>query len=259
MKDILKDRITSRMQALGKNPSSVALEAGLGRSAVRDILSGKAKNPGFITISAIARALDCSSQYLMGDMEEVHAYEADDILISIDARTSEISGLLEAGVFRQVLSDTNDDPFAEHTFMSREQRKRFTRLEKIPFRSKRRFIGRDLYLYEMGDSSMDRIHIAKGDLLTAVLDPHSPQINLQPGMIVVASRGAAGIGAEELSARIVEPTKGGALLRCNSYSAVFPEIKLNKKLDQPNHYEVESGGYVRIEGVVVSVTRQYEM
>ncbi|MCZ4091673.1 helix-turn-helix transcriptional regulator [Sinorhizobium psoraleae] len=66
MSEILKERIKSRMAALGKNPSSVALEAELGRSAVRDILSGKAKNPGYATVAAIARVLDCSVQYLTG-------------------------------------------------------------------------------------------------------------------------------------------------------------------------------------------------
>lgn len=62
----LKEIIQSRMAELGANPSAVALKAGLSRSAVRDIMSGKSKSPSVDTLKAIATALECQVSDLLG-------------------------------------------------------------------------------------------------------------------------------------------------------------------------------------------------
>ncbi|MCZ4091672.1 hypothetical protein [Sinorhizobium psoraleae] len=106
---------------------------------------------------------------------------------------------------------------------------------------------------------MDKLHIAKGDFLTAVVDPHDPEIPLNAKTIVIAARGAAGIAAEELSARQVIRDGGKILLRCQSQGAVFPDIEVGEKTSEANVYSLPDGGFVRIEGVVASVMRQYPL
>lgn len=240
MSEILKERIKSRMEALGKNPSSVALEAKLGRSAVRDILSGKAKNPSYMTLHRIADALDCSVNYLTGDQDEIYWQEATDILIDLQARHSDVSGVLEAGVFRQLPESLG-------------------LRERHPLRSKRRYLGRDLYLYRMGDDSLEELHIRKGDFLTVVHDPSPAWLSLKPDMLVVVCYRPKGLPAEQLSARLVSGS--GAQINLNTAAGWqnFPSIVLTKKLDEKNHYETEDGGIAEIEGVVVNLTRQFDM
>lgn len=65
----LADRIRSRLNTLNKNPSSVALEAGLGRSAVRDILVND-QNPRIDTLKKLTGPLQCTLYYLSGEREE---------------------------------------------------------------------------------------------------------------------------------------------------------------------------------------------
>lgn len=62
----LVERIQSRLDATGKNASSVADEIGANRSLVRDILVGKSRNPGVETIRALCGPLECSLSYLVG-------------------------------------------------------------------------------------------------------------------------------------------------------------------------------------------------
>jgi transcriptional regulator with XRE-family HTH domain len=70
----LAERIQARLDATGKNASSVADEIGANRSLVRDILVGKSKNPGVETIKAICGPLHCSIGFLLG-IEEADAPE----------------------------------------------------------------------------------------------------------------------------------------------------------------------------------------
>jgi DNA-binding Xre family transcriptional regulator len=62
----IAERIEDRLRALGKNASSVALEAGLGRSSVRDILVGKVTSPRLDTLEKLAEPLKCDLDYLTG-------------------------------------------------------------------------------------------------------------------------------------------------------------------------------------------------
>jgi transcriptional regulator with XRE-family HTH domain len=252
--EALKERIKERMEKLGKNPSSVALDAGLSRSAVRDILSGKAKNPGIITIHQIADALECSYNYLMGWDDEIHYRESRDILIDVSARTSEISGVLEAGIFKQIPDETppwHGDPFTE------TEPSKFGRRERKPFRSKRRYIHRDLYLYRVGDSSLDEYNVAKGDLIVAVFDPE--RMELRPGALVIVSHRLHGINVEELSARIVSKNGNSFTLRAASSQTVYAPIELGDRTDEPATFHTLAGGKVFIEGIAVELTRQLDV
>jgi phage repressor protein C with HTH and peptisase S24 domain len=59
-------RVAAALRASGKGQMAVAVEAGLGPTAVRDILKGRASNPKATTLRALARVLGVSVEYLMG-------------------------------------------------------------------------------------------------------------------------------------------------------------------------------------------------
>jgi transcriptional regulator with XRE-family HTH domain len=242
----LKERIRERMEKMGKNPSSVATEAGLSRSAVRDILSGKARNPGIMTIHHIADALECSHNYLMGYTDELHYRESPDILIDFFARTSDISGMIEAGVFRQLPTSESSMEFGHRV--------------RKPLRSAHRYMYRDLYLYQMADDSLEGLNIVKGDLLTAVFDPTAEAA--PNGSLVVVSHSLQGTNVEELSARIVIRHSRGFTLSTKSAAfggTHFQSIEATEALEGFARFRTANGGEVFIEGVVVELTRQLDV
>lgn len=254
MNEILRDRIRERMDALGMNPSSVSLEAGLSRSAVRDILSGKAKNPGMMTLHSIARVLKCSDNYLMGYTDEKHYKEATDILIDAGARRGDSSGTLEAGIFRQAAFKDDlgpHDPFVDDPRVSYRSRK--------PLSAKRRYQGRDLYLYIMGDNSMTEAFVVKDDILIAMHDVDGEGMSFKDGKIYIISHRVPGLGAEELSARLAQSKNGKVHLVTSSKEAFFAPIIVDKPTGEPNLYETSTGGKIEVEGVVVELTRQLDM
>ena len=101
MKPTLAQRISTRIEYLETNPSNVALEAGLGRSAVRDILVGKVENPRIDTLRKLTGPLSCSLDYLTGassDPGSPGAVVASEIYL--DPREVMTLIPLEVGVFR---------------------------------------------------------------------------------------------------------------------------------------------------------------
>lgn len=64
--ETVKTRMRQRLVTLDKSESKAAFEAGLSRSAIRDILSGKSGNPGVETLVAICGPLECTLAYLIG-------------------------------------------------------------------------------------------------------------------------------------------------------------------------------------------------
>ena len=67
---IVANRIRARLAALELTPRAASLRANRQPFAVRDILSGKNANPKADLILDLARALVCSSDYLLGLSEE---------------------------------------------------------------------------------------------------------------------------------------------------------------------------------------------
>lgn len=65
----LAERIQSRLDVLGTNPSAVSDEIGANRSLVRDILNGKSRSPSLGTVLALSGVLKCSLAYLSGEEE----------------------------------------------------------------------------------------------------------------------------------------------------------------------------------------------
>ena len=67
----LAGRLERAMREAGYNPRSLSLSAALGMTAVRDILDGRIASPRYATLSALARVLGVSVEWLMnGDAAE---------------------------------------------------------------------------------------------------------------------------------------------------------------------------------------------
>jgi len=72
---VLRERLRSRIEALGRNPRAVSLEAGLSPDALRMILNGRSKAPKADTLAAVAKVLDCDLDYLLGTTNNPRAAE----------------------------------------------------------------------------------------------------------------------------------------------------------------------------------------
>lgn len=67
---MVAQRIRARLKVLGLTPRAASLRAARQPFAVRDILSGKNENPKADLLLDLARALVCSTDYLLGLRED---------------------------------------------------------------------------------------------------------------------------------------------------------------------------------------------
>lgn len=69
MNDALKSRVRNRLAELGKTPRGASVDAGLHPDTIRNVLRERSKTPRIDSLSRLARALDCSIDWLMtGDV-----------------------------------------------------------------------------------------------------------------------------------------------------------------------------------------------
>jgi transcriptional regulator with XRE-family HTH domain len=66
MSEILSVRLDRLMRQAGYNPRSLSLAAGLGITAVRDIIDGRIASPRYATLEALARVLGVAVAHLIG-------------------------------------------------------------------------------------------------------------------------------------------------------------------------------------------------
>ena len=66
MSEILSVRLDRLMREAGYNPRSLSLAAGLGITAVRDIIDGRIASPRYATLEALARVLGIAVAQLIG-------------------------------------------------------------------------------------------------------------------------------------------------------------------------------------------------
>jgi transcriptional regulator with XRE-family HTH domain len=86
------DNLRSRMVAMGFNPRSLSLKAGLNATAVRDMLEGRTKFPRYDTVLSLSKALDLSPAQLMGEKtanQNASFSEDLDLLVEIISRLQE--------------------------------------------------------------------------------------------------------------------------------------------------------------------------
>lgn len=89
------NRLEARMAQLGLTAKGASLRAGLGATAVSDIIRGKNLRPSIPQVSAIANALNCDLAYLVGEQD--YPTREPEIKGTFEVP---VSGIAEAGVFR---------------------------------------------------------------------------------------------------------------------------------------------------------------
>lgn len=90
-------RIELRMRDLGFNSAEVSRKAGLGQTAVYDILNGKNLSPSIPHVKAIAKVLECSVAYIVGEAEHPGGQPQYQSVAEIP-----VIGFAETGAFRQM-------------------------------------------------------------------------------------------------------------------------------------------------------------
>lgn len=67
MAQVNRDTLRALIQASGKSARAISLGAGLGATAIKDILSGKSRDPGAGTLAAVAQELSVNVSELLVD------------------------------------------------------------------------------------------------------------------------------------------------------------------------------------------------
>ncbi|MGB3418747.1 MAG: helix-turn-helix transcriptional regulator [Mesorhizobium sp.] len=239
----LPERIKERLNALGKSASAASMEAGLGKTAIRDILSGRAKSPQLATLVKLATPLDCTLAYLTGDSDKPD--QGDAMEAEFNPRHEPLMDYIEAGVFRKALWENMDDPRreAEGGLIYRDLR----------------LIGWEFSLFKMKDNSMDLLNIIEGDVVTAAHgELNKKDIPLVPGRIVVVRYTVAGIQAAETSLRLVTAENGKVRLVTRSSRGSEAPIELGHRITHEKRFNMyrANPGRVWIIGTAVRVTRE---
>jgi transcriptional regulator with XRE-family HTH domain len=97
----LKDRLRELLDLRSKTAKEVSLAAGLSATYVADILSGKSRNPQMTRLQAIAQALNCDLQYLLGQSDNITAEEG-----RRGIHPMPVLYIAETGAFRPMLATT---------------------------------------------------------------------------------------------------------------------------------------------------------
>ena len=93
---LLIERLERRIEQQGTTARQVSMKAGLGATALNDIMSGRNKRPGLAVIKAIATVLECDISYLLGDQDTLKNNQPSPI------EEIPVIGTAEAGAFRQM-------------------------------------------------------------------------------------------------------------------------------------------------------------
>jgi transcriptional regulator with XRE-family HTH domain len=197
----LADRIRARLSATGKSASAVSMEAGLGRSAIRDILNGKAGHPRLDTLMKLAGPLGCSVAFLTGheDQAGTSSGALSGFAQTLGVQMLSVRAVLKVGVYADSLATLWENSGA------------FQDLHTIAVPTG--IVG-EVQLYRLGDDSLAGGGLLKDDLLIVEQTTAGVADILKPGTLVVVERALHGMpqGPFEYSARIVSVRKGAVSL-----------------------------------------------
>lgn len=254
MNNIVSERIQARLDALNKNPSSVALEAGLGRSSVRDIISGRVSSSRLDTLRKLTGPLQCTLDYLTGDSDAPDEESIHRRHIQLDVFTDAIPTAAEAGVFRPVLTTDAKRQYLANLFSHRPYSA--TRDYRIP--------AWGTSLFEMMDNSLEHLHILKGDVVTVAQHPFDVQIPLTEGSLVAVQHTLRQPTLEEVSIRQVTVSQSGGISLVSQQHGRMQSIDIpSRSVDNesklvPNFYPLD-GASVEILGIAVRIERQIKL
>ena len=120
----IRDRISERLETLGKNPFEVARNAGFERTYVNDLLRGHKQSFRRGAVVKIAEQLDCDPEYLTGEQDQprLKARVQSPGQRAGGQGTMMLSGVCEAGVWRDSAPASTPIPLeADPRFQSSAQ------------------------------------------------------------------------------------------------------------------------------------------
>lgn len=189
----LRSRVQARLAALEIGPVTLATEKGLQRTFINDILAGRKRSVQRRNLTALAEALDCDVEYLLGQADMPRRGPTPGL---------EVRGVCETGVWREV-----DPPTT-----------------KAPLLPDPRFPDVEQWAYEVrGDGAADA-GIMDG-FLVVVLDARATRTRPTPRAALVVARRRRG-QQHETSIREAVVLADGVRLVAPSPRA-YPEIELN--------------------------------
>ncbi|MDQ0510931.1 helix-turn-helix domain-containing protein [Ancylobacter amanitiformis] len=97
---MLKTRVLQRLEALSITQWEAARRAGLHRNFVYDLMEGRKQKPQQKTLLALARALQCSVDYLIGNTEEIGSPPP---VSEASGQGLPVVGIIEEGAWRRPL------------------------------------------------------------------------------------------------------------------------------------------------------------
>lgn len=104
---VLLRRIEARLAALGMSKWALSARAGLGETYMADLFHGKNTKPSIQAMASIAKALECTVAYLIG---ESYSPKDGDVLAALPLMP--LVGIVESGTFRKPAN-------GEHTLVPR--------------------------------------------------------------------------------------------------------------------------------------------
>jgi transcriptional regulator with XRE-family HTH domain len=109
MENYLRNRIRERLDALGMNAFAAAKAAGLERTFLSELLSGKKSSIRQGRIPAIADVLDCDAEYLTGVQDEPRKKG---LSVTRGAENVPVAGVCKPGVWRPIAAHYPSVPVA---------------------------------------------------------------------------------------------------------------------------------------------------
>jgi transcriptional regulator with XRE-family HTH domain len=264
MENDLSGRIRSRLERLGKSAASASVEAGLGRSAITDILSGNSGSPRLATLEKLTGVLQCSLAYLVGaSIDPDHTFETTeetprDHHQAGPAHWMNITEEAKTGVFED----------------------RETRRNRIASTERYYSLFRSMDYPEwpvfgvfIADRSLSALGIQDGDIATVAgpgrFGKDNRSIPLQHGSIVYCGVELPAVGLSENSLRIVQRDgarihllghPNGVSLNESGEDTRNPTRRLTINItdipDSEDRNCYDAGGYaIRVRGIVVRILR----
>ncbi|MBY3382183.1 helix-turn-helix domain-containing protein [Rhizobium laguerreae] len=250
--DTLADRIRRRLEVVRKSAAAVSLEAGLGRSAVQDILAGNSASPRLDTIQKLTGPLQCSLSYLVGGDTEIATASKNTKQPFRDLSLMPAVRDLESGVFRARI------PLEYRSFERNLEWALDKTLEErqYPVATDPRLPKFSVLPYRLLDHSLENIGIFKGDILIAA-SGFGDQYDLRNGQIVIVERSLASQKLDEWFARVVEETDGGFRLVPKSKDPIYQSYAIpSATIGMENTYSSGEGESISIFAIVTSIQRE---
>ncbi|MDC7745008.1 helix-turn-helix domain-containing protein [Rhizobium binxianense] len=248
----LADRIRHRLEVVRKSAAAVSLEAGLGRSAVQDILAGNSASPRLDTIQKLTRPLQCSLSYLVGGTE-IATTSRDDKRPFRDLSLMPAIRDIESGVFRARVP-------SEHRSFERNLEWALDKTleeQEYPVATDMRLPQFRVLPYRLLDRSLENLGIFRGDILMAA-GGFGEQFDLRNGQIVIVEHSLTTQKLDEWFVRVVEETHDGFRLVPKSKDPIYQsyEIPSATTFGMENTYSSGDGEWFSIHAIVTSIHRE---